>query len=327
MPSDAANETPTDNTADSQVTDTSSEDLSGNDFLSDDVRAAKDFDPFTPEDDESAPAEGTENTTDNAANPASADGPETPSEQPASETPEQTAEPGGSQTAEVDVTQLLKQTNDLVNVVLNKNGDQTQAQSKQEEKPVDPLKQIPDYVYDIPDPLLQAMNSEDPAERKQGMQVLIQGVAKGIHERVAHAAIKRIEAVQAAVPQMIQAQMQSAQTAQTVSQDFYGKYPQLNNPALKPLIQTVAKQYMETVKATTGQEPQWNEQLRDEIAKKVIEAVSGAIPQNADVPPQQPAANSAPPQMFGGNAQPANSGIKSGPRTQADHMNDVFGNF
>lgn len=294
-------------------------------WITPDVRQAMDFDPFTPEADEPKPA------TTNPDGSPSADG-GTPA-QPASVTqaqdqnggtPQGQGQPaqGQPQAQPAPVTYTQEQVNQILHAVRTGQGTQPQAGGQANpqgdaQPPQDPLAVVPEYNYNIPDALVTAMNSEDPGERKQAMAHLIKGVAVGIHQTIAAAVTQRLTQLEQGIPDAIQNRMLYAQQAQQVMTDFYGKFPQLNTPELRQIVQTVAKAHMDA----TGQQ-QWTEKLRDEVGSLVIQKLTGVIPAQA---PAQAAPVQAPPAMFGGNAASGNSRAASpGPKTQADHMADIF---
>lgn len=281
-------------------------------WVTEDVRKAMDFDPFTPEEDEPKPEE----TTNPDGSPSADGGQEA---QPASVT--QAKDQTGGTPTEVakpaPQTYTQEQVDHLLNAVRTGATQPKPIESAQQAAPQDALTVMPEYEYNIPDQLMASLNSEDPVERKQAMAGLIKGVARGIHQTLATAVIARLTTLEQNLPTQIGSYVTQSQQAQHVSTDFYGKFPQLNVPELRPLVQSIAQAHMEA----TGQK-EWTDKLRDEIGNLVIAKLAGAIP--AAPAQAQPAA--AQPAMFGGNSAAGNVRVQArpGPKTQADHMADIF---
>jgi hypothetical protein len=123
----------------------------------------------------------------------------------------------------------------------------------------------------VPDQLLSALRSEDPAEFKAGVGAMINSVANHVWNSF-------VQAVQAellpAIPRMIDQQLSSSREQENVGRDFYGKYPQLNNPMFAPMIQTVGAALAQEY-ATAGRSLAWSPELRDQIAERIF----GVLPQ------------------------------------------------
>jgi len=283
-------------------------------WVTEDVKKAMDFDPFTPAGDETQvpAADGTQPPAEGApAQPVSQQ-----TVQPPSGTPPATA---AAPQISPEVQAILEQNRQLVEKLAQVHGQkpgQTQGTQPQPEADQDPFATTPEYLYELPDALMVSLNSEDPGERKKAMTHLIRGVAQGIHQTVVKAVSTRLTQLQREIPQSVTQKLQYQQQASAVQQDFYGKYPQLNNPAIQPMVKQIAEQHMKA----TGQET-WTPKLRDEIGAKAIQMLASVL--NTNPPPAAPASNQAP-AMFGGNATAARPSLKTGPKTQQDHMADIF---
>lgn len=103
---------------------------------------------------------------------------------------------------------------------------------------------VPDYAYTVPDELVVAIRSDDPAEVKNGLGGLMQGLSQIIHRQVMTAAI---EHVRSAVPELVQNRESTQQFQRNVFGDFYSEanYADLNRPELRPVVTTIAKPIME----------------------------------------------------------------------------------
>lgn len=140
----------------------------------------------------------------------------------------------------------------------------------------------------IPPQVIQAMEHDDPAVRAQGYQAFAGGVGNLIYTQAMQQVEQQMQQLVQDMPNVVQNHFASTQRRQHVEQDFYGTYPQLNTPALRPLVmQTAAAVLKET--GATG----WTQEARDAIAHRVFEMFQGALPQQAA--PIAPVAPPAPP--------------------------------
>jgi len=146
----------------------------------------------------------------------------------------------------------------------------------------------------MPDALINQLGSENPVERKQAVSQLM-GVAMHVaHRLAAKQAVTQMRAeLQQVLPAFVSEQMQAHATSQRVFSDFYGKYPMLNVPELRPMVRAEASALMTETKAAG-----WNEQFRDALGARILQKLRGF--QGAPVAP-----SSAPPvQMTGPSARP-----------------------
>lgn len=148
------------------------------------------------------------------------------------------------------------------------------APQKGTEAPTAPA--VPDYGFTIPPQLMQLLDSEDAGQRAQGLQYFAQGVAQTVH-RTLMAEVKSELGKQAeSVPRTIASAIDQRTQAQEIFRDFYGTYPELNNPALYSLVQSVATQVMQTKRGP------WGPQIRDEVGKAVYGVLGRAMPTKAN---------------------------------------------
>lgn len=184
-------------------------------------------------------------------------------------------------------------------------------QPQQPQQPqVDPVEQVnlPDYGVTVPPALMQLLSSQNPQEMQQGVQHLVKGVAEMTHRNVVIAMRREL---QAALPQIIQNQVVMHTETQRIHQDFYGKYPQLNNPALYATIQQLG---LQTARELGIQG--WTDALRDEIGRRAMSLFSGLAPQQAPRP--------APVAITPSGARPApNAAPPAG--SQERHIQELFG--
>lgn len=315
---------PTDNTeAEQSIEDNS--DLHS-DAVTDEISSAIDFDPFGPED----------NTGDSDADSNEADASQTPSEEAEGDTADGSGDDAG-QPAKTDTTgqqtedgsqansdlqEYLKQNQELLQqVVSGKSQGEDKTQDSKDEGEADPWSHVPSYDYNVPDQLVEMMGSEDPNERKQAMGFLVKGVAQGIHQQIMSTVGSQFQNLQQHIPQTVQQMQQTQAVQQQVATDFYGTYPEFNDPNITPIVQNVAKQVMEEQGKNA-----WDQSLRDEIGKRVkgiLGKVAGSnTQQQQNTAPKTPA---NPPATFqNGGASSRAGGMKSQPTTQQDHIVDIM---
>lgn len=179
-----------------------------------------------------------------------------------------------------------------------------------EEAPADAL---PAYDFEIPDQLVEALTTSDVKVFKQGVTALAKGLAIAIHGQMQ----KQFESVYNqrfdSLPAQVMQTIQAASQKQAVFQDFYGKNPELNKPALYPIVTKVAEEAAKRLKKTA-----WDDELRDVVAKDV-KALLGAVSGNS-----APAATPAPAQML--SSQGARVGASSGSKLEQEIASIMFDN-
>jgi hypothetical protein len=180
---------------------------------------------------------------------------------------------------------------------------------------------LPNYQFQIPDQLLQMMDSDDPAQRKQALTYLGQGVAQSVHQMVRQEMAQKMGRMQQELPQTIQ-QQQAAQAQQKqIFDDFYGTYQDLNRPELRPTIVEVAK-------AVAGEYQQrgvpvsWGPEFKQAVANRVYQVLGRQPGQQPAAQPQQPQRQPSQPRNFGGNAR---RGVGQADSEQADIERTLFG--
>lgn len=278
-----------------------------NELSFDQIDSLLSFDPFNKDEAEaSPPAEETPAKQEEAAAAVPAEGAE---EQP----PSQEAQPAeqAPQPQEDHEKVFLRQQLENMQKVL----DTLQAPKQPtQQQPTEDDIPIPEYNFNIPEPLIQHLQSENPAEVQAGVRALAQGVAQTVHKQVVQ---QMASMVQSVVPQMVQQGVASANTAKEIFSDFYGTYKELNVPSLYPLVVDVAQKVASEYHAKS-----WSPQLRDETARRVKALLTqGQAPVTTPQVPQTPPAK--PPAQFGGGGQrPAAS---QGSKTSEDIMKTLFG--
>jgi hypothetical protein len=182
--------------------------------------------------------------------------------------------------------------------------------------PPNPLTDIPSYDIKLPDQLVEAMNSPDPAIRSQSLNAVISATMKTVHQQVYNQMKANIDAVVQYVPQMIEQHIQNSQTRQSVTTDFYGKYPQFDTPLLRPVVQLA---FVEVIKAKPelAKAGKWTPELREAVGDYLKQHVPLGAQAPAAQPPKTPA---APPPVFGGGARPAAGPVLTGQEAEIASM-------
>lgn len=215
-----------------------------------------------------------------------------PGATPATATPATPAVPATAPNLE----QLFREQTDLIR--------QAVARPAAPDKPAEPDK--PRFNLAIPPQILAGMRSEDPNEFATSMHSVINGIANHLWGEFN----KHLETtVQPQYQSMIEQHIESLQTRATVAQDFYGANPNLNVPALRPIIQQAG---LEVAKArlAAGKSVNWSPELAQEIA----DSVYAVFPQLKPAP-GTPATGTTPPGTTPAKPRFVNGG--GGPRPAA----------
>lgn len=175
---------------------------------------------------------------------------------------------------------------------------------QQQVTPQAPTDDTPAFLFDVPPQLTEALYSSDPAQRAAGVQYLVAGTARAAFKE----AKRLVDDFSKAVPNIVAQHIQAHTYRENVRRDFYGKYPQLDNPHLAPTVASVSQAVMQTL-ARSGQRPTWSPQIADLIATEVFKLIPGlAKPGQPVVPPAQPTVplnGQTPPAIFTNGSRPA----------------------
>jgi hypothetical protein len=226
------------------------------------------FDPFeggnTPEPPQEPPADGGDQAPSDSSGDAN-----TESQQQAAPTTPQPATPSAPPTpvSQADLESLMRQQTNTIAAALRQPPQQ---------QPSAPQNK---FNLAVPDPLIAALRSEDPNEFKAGVGALINSLANHVWENFRQSVQSDLLPM---IPRMIEQYTNSAREQEQVGRDFYGTYPQLQNPMFAPMIQTVGATIAEEY-ARAGRSIAWGPELRDEIAKRIF----SVLPQLKDANQQQ----------------------------------------
>lgn len=170
---------------------------------------------------------------------------------------------------------------------------ETPATPKEEQLPFD----IPPYQFEVNDKLMDNLYSEDAATRKQAMATLLAANNQAVHKTLGAQMFGLMrETLKQAVPHIIamaNTTQQQGGAQRQVRDDFYGKYPTLNVPQLKPFVMQVAQEMVKE-----GKFQGWNEEFRDALGQRVtgmLQAAAGIAPQAQPAPTATPVPVAKPP--------------------------------
>lgn len=162
--------------------------------------------------------------------------------------------------------------------------------------------------------IVTGLASEDLAERGAALDALVNGVANMIWAAVEESQTSKLTELRNSVPGIVMEQYTARQSADAIERQFYGKYPELNNPILKPAVIEAAKAVVGDWKATGKAIPAaWTEEYGDAIAAKMVALGFGRPGAPAPAPAPRQQAN------FVNGSRPA-------PDVPNDIMDTLFGN-
>jgi hypothetical protein len=136
----------------------------------------------------------------------------------------------------------------------------------------------------IPDQLLNAMNSENPMERKAAVTQLISSSMATAHRMAVSQSTRMMQQTIARVlPGYVAERIQQHERQREVFTDFYQTYPDLSAPAIRPIIleqaQALQKHYGN---------PGWTPQFRDALGTHVRNMLRGFAPPTGAPAPAAP---------------------------------------
>ncbi len=274
------------------------------------------FDPFAQMETDSAEQEG---GTDDAQKPAQsagsdivkipqpAPGPEIkpdPAEAPPSSGP-------APQAPQSDEIAALRAQIQQMNVAMAQLRQAPQPPAQPQAQPKNPNDEIAaKYATPVPKVIMDALASEDPSHRQQGVTALIQGIGVMVHRNVLEETRKMISSQ---VPALLQHRDTMKSTVESVRKSFYGKFTELDNPVLYPVVQQTAAELMQRNGWTD-----WNEGVRDAVGAEVKQRLAAAMGGFV-----QPQAATAPAQLKPVPKRPfMSSGAPARPQPQSSDPND-----
>lgn len=137
------------------------------------------------------------------------------------------------------------------------------------------------YNFQFTPELMQGLNHEDPNVRNQSLVNLVNGVGEIIHNTVLQQVQTMLQSVREEVPQVAQTTTQQLAEHQKVFDDFYGKFPELNQPTFHALVGQIAKSFYDK-----NPRAGWSPALRDEIGREVYRILKWPVPGARTAAPQ-----------------------------------------
>lgn len=134
------------------------------------------------------------------------------------------------------------------------------------------MKSLPPYKFNIPKDVMEKLGSDNPADIQAGMSDFASGVAQVTHYNVLAQMEDRFEKLRdellkesvSTLKETTKAEESAKKERDTIANDFYGKYPELDKPELRLFIQAQARQLAEEY-GVNG----WNEKFRDALGERV----------------------------------------------------------
>lgn len=162
----------------------------------------------------------------------------------------------------------------------------------------------------VPDGVINALASDNPAERKQALAQTL-GIAMHVAHRLAtKQAVEQVRAEMGRVlPAFVNEQLQTRERMTSVFNDFYGKHPELSHPSLRGVVQQEAVKLSQQLNVRD-----WTPEFRDRLGEHVRNMLRGVVP--ATVQTQQPAAP-----MMGPTARPMQA---TGPSNVQQEIADLL---
>jgi len=138
----------------------------------------------------------------------------------------------------------------------------------------------------VPDTLVNALASEDQAERRVAVNLLVQGTMNQVYKRVR---AEMAEFVEQGLPQYFQAYTQAQRETVDMHEDFYVRqFPELNVPEIKPWIGQLALRLAQEEKVQRYT-PEFGKKLGEKVAETLAKlGVQLKPPPNPTPPPPTP---------------------------------------
>lgn len=166
--------------------------------------------------------------------------------------------------------QLLAQQQQQI-ALLQQQTQQQQVQATQQSEPTEAdiiADLVNQYAENINPALLEALRGDDPVKANQALSAVLAASNARVHYNLA-AQVRdyMTNALTQQVPNYVQNEVQQSQQNQAVHNDFYGAHPDLNHPAVKPMVLRAAQQIMTQPGNPYG--GQWSAAARDATAQAV----------------------------------------------------------
>lgn len=164
------------------------------------------------------------------------------------------------------LAELRGQLNAVMQMAAN---NQQRAQPQPQQQP-----QLPDFPVRIPNEVVQAMRSEDPAQTQAALEYLGSNLGSMVLHRAQQDIGNLYQHIQQAIPQMVSAMIAQHTQMQQWHNEFYGDYSELGvSPQMKQLVAQVASGL-----AQQGRVTKLDKAAGRMVAEEVLRAM-GAPPQ------------------------------------------------
>ena len=169
------------------------------------------------------------------------------------------------------------------------------------------------FALQVPDQMVDALRSEDPRLVKSAVEAMVNGAAEMAYRTALTEATEQMRTI---ASEIYSQQQGTVSQQQQIFNDFYGAYPELNNPDLRIIVRAVGEQVAKELGTST-----WGPKLRDLIGTRVRQLLGNRVEQGQQpqaqpqVQPQTPPAaqkKNPLPKMAGGNTRPSGSGPSFG---------------
>lgn len=145
--------------------------------------------------------------------------------------------------------------------------------------------QVADYTFNIPSKLYNGLYGADVSdeERVACLQAFASGIATSVHNRIMQTfgtwTKNQFQAIPAAVDYLVSQRETQRSSQKSIRDDFYGAFPELNKPALGPII----KSTIQAVARETGAKT-WSPDVRNKVGTRVRELLAAFAPQVPQAP-------------------------------------------
>lgn len=164
-------------------------------------------------------------------------------------------------TTDPKLTALLEQQTELLRTALAPPTAEPETQAE-----------APRFAVQLPDGLVAALNSDEPADRSAAIHTIVNGVANMAFTAAKEMVEARFQDFQKNLPQYIETHTEAATTQRDAQQMFYTAFPKLADPAIRGTVGVVAKevgkQWMDSGKPFTGMTPEFAEAIAAAVAQK-----------------------------------------------------------
>lgn len=236
-----------------------------------------------------APQEPEPEAVPDSPNPAPAGAPEAPSKSPVEGPP-------ASSEADALRQQVIALTAQMAELQAKYSQPQAEpaasAPATNPPSPEEPA--VPQYLYGIPKPILDALESDSQEQRGVAMTHLLSQIAQRVHVTIRKEMQDHVNTRLQGFTQ----QMTAEQQREAIRQDYYSAFAAHNKPEIQPLISAVTAQVMREQNSNA-----WSKEIRDAVGARV-NALLGTVQGGSTAQPTSPTPPPPPP-LVTGRGRPA----------------------